>query len=187
MVNKSYGHNVTQMKKREIDAALRRVAKGDNAAFEELYLQTKRGVYAYLYSYFNNRSDCEDAMQTVYLKIKTNIAQYEWGTNGLAWILQIAKHTALNQLRAENNYSKLKADISATQTDPFENADMKDCLMTVMKKVLDEDEQRIVILHVVWAYKHREIARIMDCPVGTVTSKYKRAIDKMKNALKEVR
>lgn len=164
---------------------LKRVAQGDNSAFEKLYIETKRGVYAFLYSYFNNQADCEDAMQTVYLKIKTNISQYKTGTNGLAWILQIAKNTALNEIRADNNYKKLKSTDSVGQAEPFENVALKNSLMTAMKRVLDEDEQRIIILHVIWAYKHKEIAEIMNCPVGTVTSKYKRAVDKMKTALKE--
>lgn len=175
------------MKKREIDAMLKRIAKGDNNAFEQLYIETKRGVYAFLYSYFNNRTDCEDAMQIVYLKIKTNISQYKSGTNGLAWILQIAKNTALNEIRTNINYQKLKTAESRTKSDLFENVVLKDSLMSVMKRVLDEDEQQIIILHVIWSYKHKEIAEILNCPIGTVTSKYKRAINKMQAALKEVR
>ena len=54
-----------------------------------------------------------------------------------------------------------------------------------MERILSEDEQRIVTLHVVWDYKHREIAEILGCPTGTVTSKYKRAIEKLKKSLKE--
>ncbi|MDE6867611.1 MAG: RNA polymerase sigma factor [Clostridia bacterium] len=175
------------MKKREIDAMLRRIAKGDNNAFEKLYIETKQGVYAFLYSYFNNQTDCEDAMQTVYLKIKTSISQYTFGTNGLAWILQIAKNTALNEIRANINYQKLKSAESRAESVSFENVVLKDSLMSTMKRVLDEEEQRIIILHVIWSYKHKEIAEILNCPIGTVTSKYKRAIDKMQKTLKEVR
>ena len=59
------------MKKAEIDKLLQKTAKGDNAAFERLYEKTKRGVFAFLYTYLQNYADTEDAMQTVYLKIKT--------------------------------------------------------------------------------------------------------------------
>ena len=57
----------------------------------------------------------------------------------------------------------------------------------IVKKVicLSEEEQRIVTLHVQWGYKHRELAQILGCPTGTVTSKYKRAIEKLRKALKE--
>lgn len=174
------------MNKREIDSALIKTASGDNDAFERLYEETKRGVYSYLFSYFDNVADCEDAMQDTYLKIKQNINRYTPGTNGLAWILQIAKNTALNALRSK----RLRENAIVYSEEPttgFENYELKETLTTIMKRVLDEDEQRIIILHAIWGYKHKEIAKIMDKPVGTVTSKYKRAVDKLKTAWKEER
>lgn len=173
------------MNKREIDLTLAKIAQGDNAAFERLYIETRRGVYAFLFSYFRNQADCKDAVQTVYLKIKQNISRYEVGSNGLAWILQIAKNTALNELRAEANRTKRQAQIDPQTAIATDDVELKDSLTTVMKKVLDEEEQRILILHVLWGYKHKEIARLIGCPLGTVTSKYKRAADKLKKAWKE--
>ena len=158
------------MRKHTIDAMLTRIAAGNNEAFERLYIETKRGVYAFVYTYLGNRFDSEDAVQTVYLKIKSNISAYKPGTNGLAWILEIAKNTALNELRAQANRRK---------------SEYAPNLVADEREVLDEEEQRIVILHVVWGYRHREIAAMIGCPTGTVTSKYKRAVDKLKEALKE--
>ncbi len=172
------------MNKREIDRSLEKIACGDNAAFERLYNETKRGVYSFLFSYFNNVSDCEDAMQTTYLKIKQYIGHYKVGTNGLAWILQIAKNIALNELRARTNYEKNQSEAAVCETG-VPDFETKTALAAIMKRVLDEEEQRIVVLHVIWGYKHREIANIIGCPVGTVTSKYKRAADKLKTAWKE--
>jgi len=175
------------MNKREIDIALKKIAQGDNAAFERLYTETKRGIYSFLFSYFDNSSDCEDAMQSTYLKIKQNIGQYKENTNGLAWILQIAKNTALNELRSKANYEKRKSEAVITEASYYDGSDTKYALMDTMKRVLDEKEQQIVILHVLWGYKHKEIAQIMNVPLGTVTSAYKRAADKLKTAWKEVR
>ena len=95
------------MNKREIDMALNKIAQGDNQAFERLYIETKRGIYAFILPYFNNSADCEDAMQSTYLKIKQNIGQYKKGNNGLAWILQIAKNTALNELKKQKRTDNL--------------------------------------------------------------------------------
>ncbi|MGN1315875.1 MAG: RNA polymerase sigma factor [Acutalibacteraceae bacterium] len=173
------------MNKREIDIALKKIAQGDNVAFEQLYIETKRGVYAFLFSYFNNQADCEDAMQTTYLKIKQNIGKYKIGSNGLAWILQIAKNTALNELRARANYEKQREGVLHQEVINYDNLEIKDTLIMIMKRILDEEEQRIVILHVVWGYKHKEIAKIINSPIGTVMSKYKRAADKLKSAWKE--
>ena len=173
------------MRKHTIDAMLTRIAAGDNDAFERLYIETKRGVYAFVYTYLGNRFDSEDALQNVYLKIKSNIRSYRPGTNGLAWILEIAKNTALNELRAQANRRKSEYAPNLVADDISDKTAVKELVVNTMREVLDEEEQRIVILHVVWGYRHREIAEIIGCPTGTVTSKYKRAVDKLKEALKE--
>ncbi len=154
-------------------------SRGDNDAFSKLYVKTGRGVYAFLYTYFHNKEDTEDAMQTVYLKIKNGASSFTKGTNARAWILQIAKNHALNVI------NKNKREVI---TDDIRAVDTKDNFGTVtdaMERCLNEEEQRIITLHVLWGYKHREIAQRLDCPTGTITSKYKRAVEKLRNALKE--
>lgn len=164
---------------RGLDALLVRIANGDNAAFEEFYIKTKRGVYAFLHTYFHNAADTEDAMQSVYLNVKKGIANYRAGSNGRAWLLQIAKNLALNELK------KRKREIVTAEIE-LPVAEYTGISVTdIMERVLTEEEQRIVALHVLWGYKHREIADILGCPTGTVTSKYKRAIEKLRKSLKE--
>ncbi len=167
------------MNSKQIDKLLVKISQGDNSAFEELYLQTKKGVFSFLYSYFRNYENTEDAMQTVYLQIKLNIAQYRHGTNGSAWILQIAKNRALNDL---NRMKRVEYTDEIEVSVPPKPAGE---ITELMQKTLTEEEQRIVVLHVLWGYKHREIAEQLSCPTGTVTSKYKRSITKLKEALKE--
>lgn len=171
------------MDERQIDKLLARIASGDNQAFEELYDKTRRGVFSFIYSYLNNYESTEDVMQTVYLKVKLNIDKYRLGTNGRAWLLEIAKNLALNEIKQRKSAEykdELIGGNAAVQAPTGEITD-------IMRRTLTEEEQRIVILHVLWGYKHREIARIMDVPTGTITSKYKRSISKMQQALKEVR
>lgn len=173
------------MNKREIDVLLGKIREGDNKAFEYLYDKTKKGVYSFIYTYMKNPMDTEDVLQTVYMKIKSNIHQYKAGSNGLGWILQIAKNTALNELRALENYHK---PLQITDWDFFPDKN-KDCreksILYLMKRVLTEEEQQIIILHVIWEYRHKDIATILNLPLGTVTSKYKRAKEKVAKAWKE--
>ena len=163
----------------ETDKLLAKIAKGDNLAFEQLYIKTRNGVYAFLYSYLKNAQDTEDAMQTVYLKVKMNISSYKIGTNGRAWLLQIAKNYAITFLQKRN-----KAIMEERQKNP--DSLSKGEITDLMKRCLGEEETQIVTLHVLWGYKHREISAQLNLPLGTVTSKYKRAIEKMRKALKEV-
>lgn len=168
------------MNNRELDRLLRAVQVGDNKAFEVFYLQTKKGVYSFLYTYLHHHEDTEDAMQTVYLKVKRNIEKYKAGTNARAWLLQIAKNHALNEIK------KASRTIYTDNLDWVEDTAVTESegVFDIVKRKLSEEEQRIVFLHILWNYKHREIGEILGCPTGTITSKYKRAIEKLKVELK---
>lgn len=168
------------MHTKELDSLLLRIASGDNAAFEELYARTKRGVYAFLRTYLHNAEDTEDAMQTVYLKVKRGIGGYRAGTNARAWLLQIAKNHALNEIKRNRREIPTETVEIVTVVEPSDGT-----VMQAMQTVLNEEEQRIVTLYVLWGYKHKEIAKILDCTTGTITSKYKRALEKLKRELKE--
>ena len=165
---------------KELDKLLIKMQGGDNAAFETLYARTKRGVYAFLYTYFHNSCDTEDAMQTVYLRIKTGLHSYAPSSNARAWILQIAKNCALSELRRRKDEVSIDG-LEIAAADAFGD----DSVTDVMRRVLTEEEQQIVTLHVLWQYKHREIAEMLGVPTGTVTSKYKRSIEKLKKTIKE--
>ena len=92
-----------EMNRFEINVQLNKIAEGNEKAFENLYNGIKGGVYSFAYSYMKNREDAEDIVQTVFLKIKKNIDKFD-GKNGLPWILQITKNTALGELRSRKVY-----------------------------------------------------------------------------------
>lgn len=83
-------------------------------------------------------------------------------------------------------YAQAKNREKVTDTLPERSSGLQDgTVFDAMQRVLSEEENRIVVLHVLWGYKHREIAALLNCPVGTVTSKYKRAAEKLRQFLKE--
>ena len=172
------------MNNEKLNILLLKISQGDESAFENLYDQTKKGVFAFLYTYFQNYHDTEDAMQMVYLKIKKGVTSYKPNSNAIAWILQIAKNYALTELKNKKNNIPL-AEIENTIKDSKQE-NFKDYEITkIIFSCLSEEEQRIITLHILCGYKHREIAKFLGCPVGTITSKYKRLIVKLKTALKE--
>lgn len=172
------------MNKAEINSLLLDISNGDNKAFEKLYIKTSRGVFAFIYTYLHDYHESQDAMQTVYLKIKKGITSYVPGSNGSAWILQIAKNHALNVIKARRQTVDIDGIAHKLSGEEMVYSDQSS-VMQVMRTHLNDEEQQIVTLHVLWGYKHREIAKMLNCPTGTITSKYKRALQKIKNNLKE--
>ena len=168
------------MNKREMDKCLVRIAQGDQEAFESLYREAGRGVYAFLYPYLYSREDTEDALQTTFLKILRSASTYRPNSDARAWILQIAKNTALNLLEKRRREQITDEIPERAGPDPYR----KDAL-EALQRALTPEEANVVVLHVLWGYKHREITERLGMPLGTVCSKYKYAIEKVKNYLKE--
>ena len=170
--------------KKELDLCLQEVAKGDNSAFEKLYKDTVKGIFAFIYGFCENYHTAEDLTQTVYLKVKANISKYNAGTDARAWLFQIAKYTALNEIK------KIKREVVASdeQTGRFEakSYEMQDSpVFDAINSVLDAKERQIVIMHVLWGFKHREIADMLSLALGTVLWKYNVAIKKLQTKLRE--
>ena len=146
--------------------------EGDEDAFREFYLVTKKGIFAFLYGYYGHYQDTEDAMQDVYVQLRRNVLMYRPGTDARAWFMQMAKYKALNDLKRAKR-TVLTSDEVLINV-PVEDRERSGVATEALTRALNETEREIVIMHVMWGYKHREIAKHLDLPLGTVTSKYKR-------------
>lgn len=166
------------MNGKKLDSLLLRTAEGDNAAFAEFYEQTAKGVFSFAYSYLGNREDAEDVMQNAYIAVKRKAYTYKRGTNARAWLLQIVKNLALDELRRRKRKGEMPENMPAPPAGDG-------AALSYMLASLTESEREIVILHVYWGYKHREIAAMLGVPPGTVSWKYAAALKKLEKFVKE--
>ncbi len=161
-----------------LDNLMKEVARGSARAFERLYEGMKRGVFALAYSYLRNYEDAEDAVQETFLTVKRKAQLYRMGTNARAWIFQIAKNVALDELRRRKRRMEAPSlkDEGVETPLPF---------LDELTARLSEEEREIVLMHAVWGYKHKEIAEEKGLPLGTVTWKYNEAIKKLRKEQEE--
>ena len=171
------------MNKRELNKLMILVQNGDENAFAILFENLKKGVFSFLYTYVQNYHTAEDLVQDTFIKVKLKANLYQKGTNVSAWILQIAKNTALDYLKKENKNKTVEIDEKIIGQDI--GIDNKLDLHNILNSSLKEEERQIVLLHLVYGYKNKEIAKILDVPIGTILWKYNTAIKKLKEKLKE--
>jgi len=146
-----------------------------------IYENTKKGVFSMIISIVNNKAVTEDLMQDTYMKMIQKIHQFKRGRNFYAWLLQIAKNTALDHYRKEKRM---------TVYDPQENEhifnkeskDTDQYAVYDMIKTLEEEEKQIVLLRVVSDTKFKDIAASLNKPIGTVLWIYNKAIKKLQKA-----
>lgn len=155
-------------------------SKGDLASLEKLYRDLGPSVFALALSILKNKTLAEDVLQDTFVRVKLASGSYKAGTNGRAWILTIARNSAISIIRSSRYETSAHEVLSAVEDGIDHMQKSIDSLMlkdTLSK--LDDTERQIVLLHAVKDLKHREIAKIIDVPLGTVLWKYRRAIKKM--------
>ena len=163
-----------------------RMADGDGSAFSELYGQTSAVVYGFALSIMKNREDAEDIMHDAFVRIYTSAVTYKPMGKPLSWILTIVRNLAYNKIRAGKvnedieSYEHILRDESiADESDVISDR----MVLTKAMSILDFEERQIFVLHAATGLKHREIAEILDLPIGTILSKYNRALKKMRKEI----
>ena len=170
-----------------LDALLFSVAAGDVAAFSELYEHTKSSVYGFALSYLRSPHDAQDVSHDAYLKVWAAAARYKSAGKPMAWLLTIVKNLCLMRLREQKREAGTSIDELAEFLASRPNTTSEDRLMLQSAfKALSDEELRIISLHAVSGFKHREIAQLLGMPQATVITKYNRAIKKLQQQIGEV-
>ena len=127
----------------------------------------------------------EDALHETFLTIYENAGSYRIFNNPKAWVLTIAKNKAISIIRKDSRASSLDdLEVSAENIENIEDSVLDQMQADMLLSILSEDDKKIVILHTVYGFKHREISELMNLPLGTVKWRYKQSMDKMRNKSK---
>ena len=166
---------------KDINELVNELQNGNIEVFDDIYYLTKNIVYYSIFIILKDYQLSEDIMQDTYLKALEKIHSYKRKPHFKSWIVTIAKNLAINE------YNKRKREmlidigdneyLFGSTSSTVEN----EILISQIFTVLSDEEKEIVILHVVGDLKHREIAKLLNKPLGTITWAYNNAIKKLKN------
>lgn len=177
----------------EINLLLIDIKNSNDASFEILFKRMHKPVFALAFSILGDKSLAEDVVQETFIRIKTKSNLYKEGTNGAAWIFQIARNLSLNLIKKrkfevtlENNKSLeelfIKHSPWGDKSKEFDISLEKFLLKEAFTK-LDENERQIIILYAVSGLKHKEIAKLLGISQSTERWYYIRALGKLRKIL----
>lgn len=86
----------------DLDALLRRVARGDNSAFAAFYDHTKSRVYGLVARVLRDAGYSEETTQEIYLEVWRTAAEFDPAKgSALAWLLTMTHRRAIDRVRSE--------------------------------------------------------------------------------------
>jgi RNA polymerase sigma-70 factor (ECF subfamily) len=164
----------------------------------------ERELYGYLRRYLGDSNLAEDVFQNTFLQLYLKSAQYEKGRPVRPWLYTIATHQAIDALRRNARHQILSLEQTREDTANGETRSLLDSLESRGPAPMDNlsDQERkdrvrasvdrlpeflrdVVILAYYQGLKYREIAEILDIPVGTVKSRLHAALNKLQEAWSE--
>jgi RNA polymerase sigma-70 factor (ECF subfamily) len=167
-------------------AWVRRARTGDLEAYDELVRRYQERIYATIYHMTANHEDANDLAQETFLKAYQAIQSFKGGSSFYTWLYRIAVNKTINFLKQRKNRTHMSLndldfnaehdpDLVALISDktPRREVNLNELqgkLNEALQK-LSEPHRLVVTLHDVQGLAHDEIAKIMDCNIGTVRSR----------------
>ena len=170
-------------------------------ALQEEALSHIDSLYRTAYRMSGNPADAEDLVQETYLRAFRSLHQFRAGTNLRAWLFKILTNAFINEYRKRSRQPRstslddvedyylythlLDSGIQPSASPPEEEvlASITDDDVVRALEALSEEFREVVLLADVEGFSYREIAEIMDIPVGTVMSRLHRARRRLHQSL----
>ena len=151
--------------------------------FDEFYNETKKSVFFSIAAIVKDRDSIDDLMQDTYIKFLENIGKYKSKTNINAYLSTIAHNISINYYNREKRLVHDETIINFQVSESNKSNNYQEIEVLEILKSLDEASKEIVILHVINELKFKEIAKIVNKPLGTVLWIYNKAIKTLKGEL----
>ena len=165
---------------------VRKARRGDLEAYDELVRRHQERIYATIYHMTANHEDANDLAQESFIKAFQALKSFKGGSSYYTRLYRIAVNKTINFLKQRKNRIHMSLndldfnaehdpDLMALISDNTPRraaslSELQEKLNAALLK-LSEPHRLVVVLHDVQGQSHEEIAKIMDCNIGTVRSR----------------
>jgi RNA polymerase sigma-70 factor, ECF subfamily len=168
------------------DVALWKAAqRGDMRAFEELVARHRDKVYARAFSMIRNEEDAIDLSQEAWVKAWQRLKQFQGDSSFLTWMTRIVINLCLDRLRKmkreraesienlEEESGGVERQMPTVTVNPTERLERSELRQRIDKALgqLSYEHRPVLILHEFEDLEYKEIAKRMQCSIGTVMSR----------------
>ncbi len=185
----------------EDTALVRQAQKGDAAAFEELVFRHRDRIYARAFSMMRNEESALDLSQEAWVKGWQRLVQFQGESSFTTWMTRIVINLCLDQLRKQKRQRAESIEemneesggverqmpvVAVNPTERLERGELRQRIDKAMNQ-LSYEHRTVLVLHEFEEMEYKEIAKTMDCSIGTVMSRLFYARRKLASLLADLR
>ncbi len=176
-----------------------RVQRGDKQAFGLLVSKYQRRLMRLISRLVRDPAEVEDVAQEAFIKAYRALPGFRGESAFYTWLYRIGINAAKNYLAAKGRRAPTTSEFDSEEAENFDDGDqLRDIntpdRMLMSKQIgatvnaamdaLPEDLREAIVLREIDGMSYEEIAKIMDCPIGTVRSRIFRAREAISEKLK---
>jgi RNA polymerase sigma-70 factor (ECF subfamily) len=177
-----FSERLAQAVKGEPTTLLMRAQQGDAVAVERLIELYQDTIYSMAVSFTRDPHQAEDLAQEAWIKILRGLPRFRHDSKFSTWLYRITMNTFLNATRAvkreQEVVGSLAGESEAAAPHVEATLDVHEAV-----RALPEEFRSVVLLRYVADLSYKEIASVLELPLGTVQSRLKRALDKLESSL----
>lgn len=170
---------------------IKKSLQGDKNSLELLIKKYLKPIYSFSFNLLRDQQDAQDLTQEIFLKMWKNLKNFDENQNFKSWLFKIAKNSCIDFIRKKKKFLVYNLetienlpDLQLLLKEEAENKDLLEKIKIEIEK-LSRKSKEILNLYYNFGFNFREIAQISGESINTVKSRHKRAIEKIKNSLKE--
>jgi RNA polymerase sigma-70 factor (ECF subfamily) len=171
--------------------------RGDMPAFEELVARHRDKIYARAFSMMRSEEDAVDLSQEAWVKGWQRLKQFQGDSSFVTWMTRIVINLCLDQLRKhkrqraesieslEEESGGVERQMPVITPNPTAGLERQELRARIDKALgqLSYEHRTVLILHEFEELEYKEIAKRMECSIGTVMSRLFYARRKMANLM----
>ncbi len=177
------------MSSTDISHLIGRVALRDRTAFEQLYAATSAKLFGICLRVMKDRTDAEDVLQEVYIKIWHNAGKFKASSySPMTWLIAVARNHAIDKLRArkpeaiELSEAFDIADLGPTPEQAVLHGGEVERLRACLEK-LSADRAEAIRAAYIEGYSYQELADRLRQPLNTVRTWLRRSLISLRECL----
>jgi RNA polymerase sigma-70 factor, ECF subfamily len=158
-----------------------RLARGEEAAFAELYDSCADRLHRYVAARLGSRDAASDVVQSAFLRAVKSRRRFRGVENPVAYMFQIVRNEAARAAKQGRHVGQsLAADeLFAAADDASGQSDDGDVAAAALARLETEDRE-LVELKIFGGLTFSEIAKVTGMPQGTVATRYRRALESLR-------
>jgi len=182
----------SRVRDQELISLVQRIAKGDQTALAALYDGTNRLIYGLILRVLGDGGTAEEVLLDVYTQVWRQAASYDTGRGSpLAWLTTIARSRAIDRLRSgwQDQQRKEPLDLltdretGAASPEEMTVASERQRFVRAALASLSPEQREVIELAYYGGLSHSEIAAKLNQPLGTVKTRTRLAMMKLRDAL----